>query len=405
MSYLFDRKTEHEAACEAAIGAGDTEKAVFHAAKAAEFGFALAERTGGAVGARHAEDAEGWLDIAEKLRKNPLPRGVRGGEDSRGVRGGENSRGVRGVRGGEDSRGVRGVRGVSSGAESSPAGEDSAGEFLVTADTGVSFDDIDGMEEAKAAIREMVVLPMQAPEKAAALGIKAGGGVLLYGPPGNGKTLFGKAIAHEISAPFFYASGAQIRSKWHGESEQKLSRLLHEAQSRPVAVLFLDEIDGLLPRRTESSSAVDNRLVTQFLSDVGGFKDSPNSLLVLGATNKPWEIDEAVFRTGRFDEKIHIGVPDAAARLGMLRRSFKTAPLAPDVDLAAFADRLADYSGSDVVGLARKAAQIAFRRSIDEDSDPLVRASDLEQALRAIPTSITPALLAQYDAFDKQRFG
>ena len=261
------------------------------------------------------------------------------------------------------------------------------------------------MEEAKAAIREMVVLPMQAPEKAAALGIKAGGGVLLYGPPGNGKTLFGKAIAHEISAPFFYASGAQIRSKWHGESEQKLSRLLHEAQSRPVAVLFLDEIDGLLPRRTESSSAVDNRLVTQFLSDVGGFKDSPNSLLVLGATNKPWEIDEAVFRTGRFDEKIHIGVPDAAARLGMLRRSFKTAPLAPDVDLAAFADRLADYSGSDVVGLARKAAQIAFRRSIDEDSDPLVRASDLEQALRAIPTSITPALLAQYDAFDKQRFG
>ena len=147
--------------------------------------------------------------------------------------------------------------------------------------------------------------------------------------------MFGKAIAHEIKAPFFYASGAQIRSKWHGESEQKLSRLLHAAQSRPVAVLFLDEVDGLLPRRTAESSAVDNRLVTQFLSDVGGFKDSPNTLLLLGATNKPWEIDEAVFRTGRFDEKLHIGVPDAAARLGMLKRSFKTAPLAPDVDLPA----------------------------------------------------------------------
>ena len=257
----------------------------------------------------------------------------------------------------------------------------------------------------EAAIREMVVLPMQAPEKAAALGIKAGGGVLLYGPPGNGKTLFGKAIAHEIKAPFFYASGAQIRSKWHGESEQKLSRLLHAAQSRPVAVLFLDEVDGLLPRRTESSSAVDNRLVTQFLSDVGGFKDSPNTLLLLGATNKPWEIDEAVFRTGRFDEKLHIGVPDAAARLGMLKRSFKTAPLAPDVDLPAWADRLENYSGSDVVGLARKAAQIAFRRSIDENADPVVLAADLEAAVRAIPSSITPALLAQYDAFDRQRFG
>ena len=170
-------------------------------------------------------------------------------------------------------------------------------------------------------------------------------------------------------------------------------------------MLFLDEVDGLLPRRTAESSAVDNRLVTQFLSDVGGFKDSPNTLLILGATNKPWEIDEAVFRTGRFDEKLHIGVPDAAARLGMLRRSFKTAPLAPDVDLPAWAARLENYSGSDVVGLARKACQIAFRRSIDENADPIVLVADLEAAVRAIPSSITPALLAQYDAFDKQRFG
>jgi len=391
MSYLFDQKTSHETACEAAIRAGDTEKAVFHAAKAAEFGFALAEKAGGAIGARHAEDAEGWLEIAERLRKNPLPpNGITRSPQSPAASGGASPPG-------EPQR---------LGADASPHPSDAdASEFQITDDTGVTFDDIDGMEEAKSAIREMVILPMQAPEKAKALGIKAGGGVLLYGPPGNGKTMFGKAIAHEIAAPFFYASGAQIRSKWHGESEQKLSRLLHAAQSRPLAVLFLDEVDGLLPRRTAESSAVDNRLVTQFLSDVGGFKDSPNTLLILGATNKPWEIDEAVFRTGRFDEKLHIGVPDAAARLGMLKRSFRTAPLAPDVDLPAWAARLENYSGSDVVGLARKACQIAFRRSIDENADPVVRGADLEQAVRAIPSSITPALLAQYDAFDKQRFG
>ena len=401
MSYLFDRKTEHETACENAIRAGDTEKAIFHAAKAAEFGFALAEKAGGTIGARHAEDAEGWLEIAEKLRKNPLPPD--------GI-----TRSPQSSRSPGDAAPSRDPRAVSAGAPPRPSppdasasqdGDADALEFQVTDDTGVTFDDIDGMEEAKAAIREMVILPMQAPEKAKALGIRAGGGVLLYGPPGNGKTMFGKAIAHEIAAPFFYASGAQIRSKWHGESEQKLSRLLHAAQSRPLAVLFLDEVDGLLPRRTAESSAVDNRLVTQFLSDVGGFRDSPNTLLILGATNKPWEIDEAVFRTGRFDEKLHIGVPDAAARLGMLRRSFKTAPLAPDVDLPAWAGRLENYSGSDVVGLARKACQIAFRRSIDENADPVVLAADLEQAVRAIPSSITPALLAQYDAFDKQRFG
>ena len=398
MSYLFDQKTSHETACETAIRAGDTEKAIFHAAKAAEFGFALAEKAGGVIGARHAEDAEGWLEIAEKLRRNPLP--------PNGI--------TRCPRSPGDAAPSRDPRAVSAGApprpappdaSASPDGEADASEFQVTDDTGVTFDDIDGMEEAKSAIREMVILPMQAPEKAAALGIKAGGGVLLYGPPGNGKTMFGKAIAHEIAAPFFYASGAQIRSKWHGESEQKLSRLLHAAQSRPLAVLFLDEVDGLLPRRTAESSAVDNRLVTQFLSDVGGFKDSPNTLLILGATNKPWEIDEAVFRTGRFDEKLHIGVPDAAARLGMLKRSFKTAPLAPDVDLPAWAARLENYSGSDVVGLARKACQIAFRRSIDENADPVVLAADLEQAVRAIPSSITPALLAQYEEFDRKRFG
>lgn len=378
MSYLFDQKTAHETACEAAIKAGDTEKAIFHAAKAAEFGFALAERVGGVIGARHADDANGWLEIAEKLRQKPLPSGK--GADKVG-------------------------RGFPAEPQGQAAPSVASSEFQVTADTGVTFDDIDGMAAAKAAIYDMVINPMLQPEKAKALNIRPGGGVLLYGPPGNGKTMFGKAIAHEIKAPFFFASGAQIRSKWHGESEQKLSSLLHAAQAEPVAVLFLDEIDGLLPRRTENSSAVDNRLVTQFLADVGGFRDSPNTLLILGATNKPWEIDEAVFRTGRFDEKIYIGVPDAEARLGMLRRAFKGVALEEGLNLEDWAEKFAMYSGSDVVGLARKACQVAFRRSIDEGAEPLVRAADIEAARSVIPSSITPAMLKQFDDFDKQRFG
>ena len=126
--------------------------------------------------------------------------------------------------------------------------------------------------------------------------------------------MLGKAIAGALDAPFYYASGADLRSKWYGESEQRLSQLLTAAKSQKVAVVFLDEIESLLPKRSEESHSADNRVVTQFLADLGGFKDSVNLLLVLGATNKPWSIDEAVFRTGRFDEKVYIGPPDLLAR-------------------------------------------------------------------------------------------
>jgi transitional endoplasmic reticulum ATPase len=395
MGFYGDRKVEHETECEAAIRAGDSGKAAFHAAKAAEFCYALAQETSGPVSASYVSMAEGWLEIAEKLKTAKLPKSVASSD------GRANSPGEQRL-GGATSPLPAG--GASSPSEPPSPGEPSDSEFLISADTGVSFDDIDGMAEAKAAIRDMVVNPMLQPEKAKALNIKPGGGVLLYGPPGNGKTMFGKAIAHEIKAPFFFASGAQLRSKWHGESEQKLSRLIHEAQSRPVAVLFLDEIDGLLPRRTENSSAVDNRLVTQFLADVGGFKDSPNTLLILGATNKPWEIDDAVFRTGRFDEKIYIGVPDAEARLGMLRRAFKGVALEEGLSLEDWAEKLEMYSGSDVVGLARKACQIAFRRSIDDNTEPLVMTDDFEKARGTIPSSITPAMLKQFEEFNRKRF-
>ena len=289
MGYLSDKKNEHEAACEAAIRAGDAPTARMHAAKAAEFCFTLAKQTEGSVSASYVMTAEGWLEIAEKLGTVKLPSPAVGGPEVSGE------------------------------------------SFEVSEIPDVSFDDIAGMDDAKAAIQEMVIYPMREPEKAKAMKLKPGGGIILYGPPGNGKTMFGKAIAHEIAAPFFYASGAQLRSKWHGESEQNLNRLLKTAASRPVAVLFLDEIDGLLPRRTASSSVVDNRIVTQFLADVGGFRESENTLLILGATNKPWAIDEAVFRTGRFDEKLYIGLPDKDARLGMLTRAFDGVACAPCV--------------------------------------------------------------------------
>ncbi len=269
--------------------------------------------------------------------------------------------------------------------------------------TDVTFDDIAGMEDAKRVIDEMVLYPMKSPEKAWALGLEPGGGVLLFGPPGTGKTMLGKAIAGALDAPFYYASGADLRSKWYGESEQRLSRLLNAAKAQPVSVVFLDEIESLLPKRG-GAHAADNRVVTQFLSDLGGFKGNPNLLLVLGATNKPWDIDEAVFRTGRFDEKVYIGPPDLAARRKILEMNLKGAATGKGVDLDALAAEMEGASGSDMAAVVSAAKRIALGRAIREDAEPVLTGDDFAAARKRIPLSITDAILAPYRRFMEERF-
>ncbi|MEI6149800.1 MAG: ATP-binding protein [bacterium] len=376
MSFLLEKKQEHESGCEAAIRQGDIRGAIFHAAKAAEFAYALAAQTTGSIASRYTEDAEGWLEIGERLKKNP-PKGQRPDNGPRPT--------DKGQRTTDDGQGPEDGR-------------------LVTEKPSVTFDMIAGMEEAKATIREMVVYPLQQPDKARSLGLKPGGGVLLYGPPGNGKTTLGKAIAHDLDAAFFYASGAQIRSKWHGESEQKLRKLVQAAKEQPVSVLFLDDVDGLLPKRS-GQSVVDNRIVVQFLSEIGGFEENPNTLLLLGATNKPWEIDEAVFRTGRFDEKIYIPPPDRPACLGILKMQLKNVSGSETLNLDTWADRLKGFTGSDIVGIVNSAKRCALSRSIRDNTPAVLTAADIEQSFATIPSSITEKLLKQYDAFREARFG
>jgi SpoVK/Ycf46/Vps4 family AAA+-type ATPase len=372
MSFLLDKKTEQERQCEAMIRTGRTREAIFHAAKAAEFAYALAKQTDGTIAVRYVSEAEGWLEIAERLQKTPLSKARDAGGDK--------------ARTADDQA-------------DSTADED----WLVTEKPNVTFDMIAGMEEAKQTIKEMVVYPLQQTDKARALGLKPGGGVLLYGPPGNGKTTLGKAVANQLDAAFFYSSGAQIRSKWHGESEQRLRKLIQAAKSQPVAVLFLDDVDGLLPKRS-GQSVVDNRIVVQFLAEIGGFEENQNTLLILGATNKPWEIDEAVFRTGRFDEKIYIPPPDRPARLGILKRNLGTVPLEAGLDPEKWADRFDGYTGSDIVGIVNSAKRIALSRCVRDNSDPLIREADLGVAMKNIPSSLTEGMMKQYAKFRDARF-
>ena len=364
---MTDKKRDFETACAAAVKARNFIEAAKAASGAADCAEILASRTTGIVSEAYAKEVRSWRNLAKKLegRKNGTPAAARANEDA-----------------------------------SSPDG----GEWLVAEKPDITFDDIAGMEDAKRIINEMVLYPMQSPEKARALGLNPGGGVLLFGPPGTGKTMLGKAIAGALDAPFYYASGADLRSKWYGESEQRLSQLMNAAKSQSVAVVFLDEIESLLPKRTESSHAADNRVVTQFLSDLGGFKDSDNLLLVLGATNKPWAIDEAVFRTGRFDEKVYIGPPDKAARLKILELNLKNASVANDVKLDELAEKLDGCSGSDCAAIVSAAKRSALGAAIRNDADPIITMEDFEDACRRIPSSITEEILAPYKKFMEERF-
>lgn len=373
MSFLLEKKLDHESKCEAAIRQAHYSDAVFHAAKAAEYAFGLAESTQGTISARYVNDGEAWLEIAERLKTQPPTSRP---TDKKGKREGEDEQ----------------------------ASESLANDWLVASRPNVSFDQIAGMQAAKEVIQNMIIHPLKKPEIARSLGLKPGGGMILFGPPGNGKTLLGKAIAGEIDAPFYYASGAQIRSKWHGESEQRLRQLIQEATANPLAVLFFDEVEGLLPKRGEASSVVDNRIVTQFLSEIGGFQDRDNILLLLGATNCPWDIDEAVFRTGRFDEKIFIGLPDAEARRGILNMHLKAVALQADFDVDSWAEKMDGYTGSDIVGIVNAAKRACLSRSVREDSEPIILAEDFETAFLHIPASVTPDLMTRYEAFSKARF-
>jgi len=376
MQSMTEKKRDFETACAAAVKAKNFPEAAKAAAGAADCAEILASRTTGMVAEAYGKEVISWRELARKLATRRAGCGGRGATRPTGD-------------GGRDGEGAVATQGD---------------EWLVAEKPSVTFDDIAGMEEAKQIIDEMVLYPMKSPEKAHALGLNPGGGVLLFGPPGTGKTMLGKAIAGALEAPFYYASGADLRSKWYGESEQRLSQLMNAAKAQPVAVIFLDEIESLLPKREEGSHAADNRLVTQFLSDLGGFKDSKNLLLVLGATNKPWAIDEAVFRTGRFDEKVYIGPPDLPAREKILELNLRNVQTEPALDLHALAAGMENASGSDMAAVVSAAKRIALGRAIREDADPVLMAADFEEACRRIPLSITADILEPYEKFLAERF-
>ena len=267
-------------------------------------------------------------------------------------------------------------------------------EVMVQAPT-VRWEDVGGLDAAQMRLKEGVELPLRNPDAFRRLGIRPAKGFLLYGPPGTGKTLLAKAVAREAEANFIATKSSDLLSKWYGESEQQIARLFQRARQVAPTVIFIDELDSLVPARGSGGGEpqVTERVVNTILAEMDGLEEL-QSVVVIGATNRPNLVDPALLRPGRFDELIYVGVPDQAGRERILGIQTQRMPLAGDVDLGHVAARTDRYTGADLEDVVRRAGLIALRRSV-EASD--VTAADFNAALAESRASVTPELEREYE--------
>jgi len=238
-------------------------------------------------------------------------------------------------------------------------------EAVVRGVPRVTWEDIGDLEEAKQKIREIVELPLKHPELFRHLGIEPPKGILLHGPPGTGKTLLAKALANEVGAYFVSINGPEIMSKFYGESEARLREIFKDAEENAPAIIFIDEIDAIAPKREEVTGEVERRVVAQLLALMDGLKER-GKVIVIGATNRPQAVDPALRRPGRFDREIEIRPPDKRGRKEILQVHTRNMPLADDVNLDELAEITHGYTGADLAALAREAAMTALRRFLPQ---------------------------------------
>ena len=254
---------------------------------------------------------------------------------------------------------------------------------------GITYEDIGGLDGEIQRVREMVELPMKHPQIFQKLGIEPPQGVLLHGPPGTGKTLLAKAVANETSASFFSIAGPEIISKYYGESEQQLREIFEDATEESPAIIFIDELDSIAPKREDVTGEVERRVVAQLLTMMDGL-ESRGQVIVIAATNRVDSVDPALRRPGRFDREIEIGVPDERGREEILRIHTRGMPLSDDVNLANLADETHGFVGADIESLTKESAMKALRRYLPE--------IDLDR--EEVPPSLIDRMIIKRDDFD-----
>jgi transitional endoplasmic reticulum ATPase len=259
----------------------------------------------------------------------------------------------------------------------------------------VRWDDVGGLDDAQMRLKEGVELPLKDPDAFRRMGIRPAKGFLLYGPPGTGKTLLAKAVAREAEANFISTKSSDLLSKWYGESEQQIAKLFARARQVSPCIIFIDELDSLVPARGGGMGEpqVTERVVNTILAEMDGLEEM-QSVVVIGATNRPNLIDPALLRPGRFGELIYVGVPDAKGRRRILAIQTAKMPLDEDVDLDLLADRTDRFTGADLEDLTRRAGLIALRRNIDVKT---VSMADFHAALADSRASVTQEMEREYE--------
>jgi len=264
----------------------------------------------------------------------------------------------------------------------------------------VQWNDIGGLIKVRMELNEAIEWPLKNPESFKRMGIKPPKGILLYGPPGCGKTLLAKAVATESEANFISIKGPELFSKWVGESEKAIREVFRKGRTASPSIIFFDEFDAIIPRRGMgySDSGVSERVISQLLTELDGI-ESLQDVAIIAATNRPDIIDPAVLRPGRIDKMIYVPAPDTKALKEIFKIHTKEMPLSTDVDIDQLAKISVGYSGADVEALCREAALIALRRDINTKE---VTLRDFKDAATNVRPSITPDMSAWYQSIIKR---
>lgn len=285
--------------------------------------------------------------------------------------------------------------------------------WVVTEKPTTRLADVAGMEEVKETIASHIILPMKHADVYAEYRLQPGSGILMYGPPGTGKTFMARAIAGEVDAAFIPVEMKRVLSKWFGDTERLLGNLFEAAKSYPRTVVFFDEAEALFPKRGSNNSSVMARVVPQLLQLINGLDPTKNCVIMLAATNRPWLMDDAAVRPGRFGRLVYVGPPDKAARRHMIEQAMRETPV-EGLDYESLAQRTEGYSGADIAGdrdsVCVEAKMAALKRTLERgpQSDPHPRKMepvtmlDFQTALQKVSPSVRQDTLRRFKKFQDE---